>query len=165
MGSNEKEQLTNLQLTLGKLEESGLCLRMDKCTFFQDSVEYLGHIIDSQGIYLHPAKIDAITKMPYPKNTAELRSFLGIVNYYDCFTPGLATRCATLNDLLHKDAKWCWTTEHSQEVDAIKEALTSSTMLSHYDPALPVSIACDASQVGIGTFSRETNSICFSETE
>ena len=149
-GSTEKEHLTNLQLTLGKLEESGFRLRMDKCTFFQDSVEYLGHIIDSQGIHPHPAKIDAITKMPYPKNTAELCSFLGMVNYYDHFTPGLATRCATLNDLLHKDAKWCWTTEHSQAVDAIKEALTSSSTLSHYDPALPVSIACDASQVGIG---------------
>jgi len=88
--------------------------------------------------------------MPYPKNVAELRSFLGMVNYYDRFTPGLATRCAVLNDLLHKNSTWCWTREHSQAVDAIKEALTSSTTLSHYDPTLPLSIACDASQVGIG---------------
>ena len=87
--------------------------------------------------------------MPHPKNTAELRSFLGMVNYYDHFTSGLATRCAILNDLLRKDAKWCWTTEHSQAVDAIKEALTTSTTLSHYGSGLPVSIACDASQAGI----------------
>ena len=73
-----------------------------------------------------------------------------MVNYYDRFTPGLVTRCAVLNDLLHKDANWCWTAEHSQAVDAIKEAITSSTTLSHYDPTLPVSIACDACQVGIG---------------
>ena len=95
-----------------------------------------------------------------------------MVIYYDCFTPGLATRCATLNDLLHKDAKWCWTTQHSQAVDAIKEAFTSSATLSHYDPALPVSIACDASQVSIGVVpfhtlpdNRKTDSMCFSETE
>ena len=146
----EKEHLTNLQLTLSKLKESGFRLRRDKCKFFQDTVEYLGHIIDNQGIYPQPAKIDAIANMPYPKNIAELRSFLGMVNYYDRFTPGLATRCAILNDLLHKESTWCWTVEHSQAVDTIKEALTSSTTLSHYDPKLPLSIACDASQVGIG---------------
>ena len=57
--------------------------------------------------------------------------------------------CCT-QDLLHKGSTWCWTSEHSQAVDAIKEALTSSTTLSHYDPKLPLSIACDAIQVGIG---------------
>ena len=87
--------------------------------------------------------------MPFPQNQAELRSFLGMVNYYDRFTPGLATKCAVLNELLHKDAQWCWTTGHSQTVKNIKEVLTSSTTLSHYDPDLPLSIACDASQVGI----------------
>ena len=149
-GTTEKEHLTNLQLILSKLKDSGFRLRMDKCKFFQDAVEYLGHIIDNQGIHPQPAKIDAIANMPYPKNIAELRSFLGMVNYYDRFTPGLATRCAILNDLLHKESTWCWTVEHSQAVDTIKEALTSSTTLSHYDPKLPLSIACDASQVGIG---------------
>ena len=61
---------------------------MDKRKFFEDTVEYLGHIIDTHGI--HP-KIDAITNIPYPKNIAELCSFLGMINYYDRFTSGLAT--------------------------------------------------------------------------
>ena len=105
----------------------------------------------NQGMHPQPAKIDAIANMPYPKNITKLHSFLGMVNYnYDRFTPGLATKCAVLNDLLHKESAWCWTVEHSQAVDTIKEALTSSTTLSHYDPKLPLSIACDASQVGIG---------------
>ena len=72
-----------------------------------------------------------------------------MVNYYDRFTPALATKCAILNDLLHKDAHWCRTTEHSQAVKDIKEVLTSSTTFSHYDPELLLSIAFDASQVGI----------------
>ena len=123
---------------------------MDKCKFFQDTIKYLGHIINSQGIHSHPAKIHAITNMPYPYNIAELHSFLAMVNYYDRLTPGLATKCAVLNNLLQKVSTSYWIAEHSQAVDAIKEALTSSTMLSHYDPNLPLSIACDASQVGIG---------------
>ena len=148
--STEKEHLANLESTLTKLKECGFRLRMDKCKFFQNEIEYLGHVIDKEGIHPQPAKIDAITNMPFPKNQAELRSFLGMVNYYDRFSPGLATKCAVLNDLLHKDAQWCWTPQHSQAVKAIKEVLTSSTTLSHYDPELPLSIACDASQVGIG---------------
>ena len=75
MGTTEKEHLNNLQKMLGKLKESGFHLRMDKCKFFQDTVEYLGHVIDSQGIHSHPAKIDTITNMPYPTNITELRSF------------------------------------------------------------------------------------------
>ena len=106
-GATEKEHLTNLQLTLSKLKESGFRLRMDKCKFFQDTVKYLGHIIDNQGIHPQPAKLDAIASMPYPKNIAELRLFLGVVNYYDRFTPGLAMKCAVLNDLLHKRSTWC----------------------------------------------------------
>ena len=74
--------------------------------------------------------------MRFPKSQSELRSFLGMVNYYDRLTPSHATKCAVLNELLHKDAQWCWKTEHSQAVKDkdIKEVLTSSTTLPHYDP-------------------------------
>ena len=71
--STEKEHLANLESTLAKLKECGFCLRMDKCKFFQNEIEYLGHVIDKEGIHPQPAKIDAITNMPFPKNQAELR--------------------------------------------------------------------------------------------
>ena len=87
--------------------------------------------------------------MPLPENPKQLRSFLGMVNYYDKFLPGLATKCACLNDLLHKDKKWYWTEEHSKAVDAIKESLTSADTLAHYDPTLPLTLACDASTIGV----------------
>ena len=67
-----------------------------------------------------------------------------MANYYDCLTPGLASKCACLNNLLHKDAKWKWTKKHSQAVNAIKASLTLTETLSHYDPQLLVSLACDA---------------------
>ena len=72
--------------------------------------------------------------MPKPNNPKGLRSFLGMVNYCDCCTPGLASKCACLNDLLHKDAKWKWTKKHSQAVDTIKKSLTFTESLNHYDP-------------------------------
>ena len=68
--STEKEHLANLALTLAKLKESGFCLKMDKCKFFQSEIEYLGHVIDSEGIHPQPAKIDTIIKMSNPTNQA-----------------------------------------------------------------------------------------------
>ena len=101
--------------------------------------------------------------MPFPQNPKEFCSFLGMVNYYDKFTPGLASKCAVLNDLLHKDAKWKWSKQHSMAVEVIKTALTSTETLTHYDQDLPLSLACDASTVGVGAvisrWERKTNSL------
>ena len=73
--STEKEHLANVESTLAKLKECGFRLRMDKHKFFQGEIEYLGHVTDREGIHPQPAKIDAITKIPFPKNQAELHSF------------------------------------------------------------------------------------------
>ena len=67
---------------------------------------YLEHVIDKDGIRPQTSKVEAIQKMPLPSDPKELRSFLGMVNYYDRFIPGLATKCACLSDLLHKDRVW-----------------------------------------------------------
>ena len=96
---------------------------------FQGQVQYLGHIIDKEGIQPVPEKIKAIVDIPKPKNPKELCSFLGMVNYYDRFTPGLAYKYACLNNLLHKNGKWKWTKKHSQAVNAIKASLTSTESL------------------------------------
>ena len=101
-GRSEQEHLSSLQKIMDKLNVSGLCLKLEKCAFFQDSVTYLGHILDKEGIRPHPDKIKAITAMPEPQNQSELRSFLGMVQYYDRFISGLATNCAVLNNLLHR---------------------------------------------------------------
>ena len=147
-GKCEQEHLTNLQKTMERLNTTGLRLKLDKCHFFQDSITYLGHIVDKEGVWPHPDKIKAITEMPEPKNQAELRSFLGMVNY-DRFVPGLATTCAPLNSLLQKNTQWNWTSQHVEAVTAVKK-------LSHYDPSVPISLSCDASPVGIGAVIFQT---------
>ena len=97
-GKTEADHLTNLQRTLERLKESGFRLRKSKCSFFQSSVVYLGHVIDKDEIRPLTNKVEAILKMPLPKDPKQLRSFLGMVNYYDKFLSGLATKCACLND-------------------------------------------------------------------
>ena len=73
-----------------------------------------------------------------------------MVNYYDCFVRNLTSNCAVLNNLLQKNKQWNWTSEHTKAVKSVKHLLTSVDTFSHYDPAVPISLSCDASPVGIG---------------
>ena len=80
----------------------------------------------------------------------QLRSFLGLENYYSKFVPNLATTLHPLNLLLKHDAQWRWTSECADAFKQVKEALVSSQVLAHYDPKLLIKMAADASSYGIG---------------
>jgi len=81
-GSTVKEHIENLNKVLGILATAGLTLNQTKCKFLLPSVEYLGHVIDQHGLHLTKEKVKAIREAPEPQNVCELRSFLGIINYY-----------------------------------------------------------------------------------
>ena len=80
-------------------------LKQEKCLFFQESVEYLGRIIDAVGLHKSPDKEHAIVGAPAPTNVSQPRSFLAMINYYGRFIPNLATILNPLNALLHKGKK------------------------------------------------------------
>ena len=114
------------------------------------SVEYLGHRISSQGIHPLESKKDAIIHAPRPQNLQQLRSYLGLLNYYGNFIQNLSTIAHPLYNLLKNDVEWNWDESCDQAFQATKEALTSSDVLVHFDPKLPISLAEDASAYGIG---------------
>ena len=86
IGKTPKENLHNLDQLIHQLEQAGVTLKESKCTFVPPSVKYLGHIIDKNG--LHPSKEKF--KAPEPWNITELKSFLGLLNYYAKFLPNLS---------------------------------------------------------------------------
>ena len=100
---------------------------MDKCKL-QPEVNTWDTLLTKDGIRPQPEKLKAIVDMPNPNNQS---SFLGMVTYYDRFTPGLASKCANLNELLHKDAKQQWNQEHFEYLQAIKASMTSTEALAH----------------------------------
>ena len=113
-------------------------------------IEYLGHVISAEG--LHPAKdkIRAILEAPAPSSVAQLRSFLGMVNYYGKFLPQFSSLLAPLYSLLQKQAKWHWGPDQEQAFTKVKHLMTSSKLLVHYDPVKELVLSCDASPYGVG---------------
>ena len=149
-GTSEADHLQNLHLVLQQLENAGLTLKKSKCKFRVSSVEYLGHIIDANGLHPSESKVKAIRDAPTPTNVTELKSFLGLLNYYHKFLPDLSTILAPLHQLLRKDAKWIWSQTQDKAFQHSKSLLQSSSLLVHYDEKKPLILSCDASPYGLG---------------
>ena len=149
-GSTEEEHLQNLEAVLSRLEEEGLTLKKEKCQFMMEEVEYLGHVISAEGLRPATSKARAILEAPTPKNVSQLRSFLGMVNYYGKFVDNLSTRLAPLHQLLQKDAHWKWETQQTKAFEEVRQLLAKVPVLGHYNPEKPLTLATDASPYGIG---------------
>lgn len=149
-GANDDAHLENLEKVLQRLNDFGLRVNKAKCEFFQDVIEYCGHKIDKNGLHKCKDKTDAVLKAPPPQNITQLRSFLGLVNYYRKFLPNLSSVLHPLNCLLQNGNKWHWSQECEKAFKQAKQLVTSDNVLTHYDPQLPLKLACDASPYGIG---------------
>ena len=130
-GETQEEHLDRLDQVLQRLHNHGLRLQKTKCEFMKDRVEYLGHIIDKDGLHPVPSKVKAITEAPAPTNVNELRSYLGMVQYYARFLPNLATELSPLHQLLKDKTPWSWTSECQAAFQTTKRLLTSARVLTH----------------------------------
>ena len=113
-------------------------------------VEYLGHRINKDGLQCTCEKVEAIQNAPKPQNLSELRTYLGMVTYYQKFIPNLADKFKPLYNLLRNDTEWKWTWECDKAVEEVKKCLTSDAVLAHYSGNLPITLATDASPQGMG---------------
>lgn len=95
-------------------------------------------------------KKQAILQALAPKNVAQLRSFLGLLNYYAKFLPNLSSTLAPLYDLLKSSTHWCWNSVQQSAFQKAKNLLTSSSFLVHFDPDKELVLACDSSEYGLG---------------
>lgn len=87
---------------------------------------------------------------PVPKNVQELRSFLGLLNYYLKFMGNLASILSPLNTLLQKQVNWEWSETCTAAMEEAKTCLVSSNVLVHFNSELPIKVATDASAYGVG---------------
>ncbi|XP_065190667.1 uncharacterized protein K02A2.6-like [Sycon ciliatum] len=142
--------LERLNTVLSILLQAGLKLKKSKCMFFSDSVQYLGFKIDASGLHATDEKVQAVQNARAPTNVTELKSFLGLVNYYGQFIENLASLAQPLYDLQKRNTVWKWQAPQQQAFRALKSALSAPPVLVHYSPSLPLRLTCDASGTGIG---------------
>lgn len=90
----DEEHEKNLEKALERLKQRGLRVMREKCAFMEDSVEYLGFVIDKNGRHISGEKTKALFEMPSPADISQLRSFLGMVNHYSKLLPQLSAKCA-----------------------------------------------------------------------
>ncbi len=106
--------------------EKGLTLNPAKYHFHRSRINFLGHVVDSNGIAPDPAKTEAVQKMSPPTNLTELRRFFGMVNHLNKFSPNIAELSQPLRELLSPQKAWVWTDAHSEAFRRVKEEFTSS---------------------------------------
>ncbi|XP_049276119.1 uncharacterized protein K02A2.6-like [Rhipicephalus sanguineus] len=94
--------------------------------------------------------VEAVLKAPRPEDVKALQSYLGLVNFYRRFLPGLSSVLHPLNELLVANVSWEWREDHERAFQRSKELLVSAAVLAHYDPKKPVVLVCDASPYGVG---------------
>ncbi|UYV82212.1 hypothetical protein LAZ67_21001347 [Cordylochernes scorpioides] len=105
------EHLRRLKIILQCLSNVELNLNSKKCIFGTKRIRVFGHLVDGNGIYLDPEKIEAIAKVPTPRSITEMRSFIGICSYFRRFIEHLAKKAAPLHEILKKDKKFSWDLE------------------------------------------------------
>ena len=111
-------QVSTIDRVMDRLESAGLTLKQSKCVFMTQSVEYLGHVIDRDGLHSLQEKLRTIQEAPEPRNITELKSFLGLLNYYAKFLPNLANVLFPLYRLLQKNVRWTWNQTHSLKLSS-----------------------------------------------
>jgi len=133
-----------------KLTEIGLSVNIPKCKFFVPELKYLGYRLSKDGLSATSEKVEAIKGAPAPQNVQQLRSYLGLLNFYHRFLPNLSTLLEPLHRLLDQKRKWEWGQAQADAFRKSKELLVSAPILEHFDPCLPIVVSADASPYGVG---------------
>jgi len=144
-----ESHLSHLREVLLVLRYNSLFVNRDKCTFCVDSLVFLGFIVNKNGVHVDPEKINAIQEWPIPQNVGEVRSFHGLASFYRRFVPNFSSLASPLNELVKKDAPFCWTEKQDQTFKRLKAQLTNALILTLPNFAKTFELECDASGVGI----------------
>jgi len=106
---SKEEHKEHLRIILQVVREHQLYAKLSKCDFYKDKIQYLGHVISKDRIYVDPDKIKAIVKWHVPKDVSDVRSFMGITGYYRKFIEGFSRIAYPIISLQKKEKKFEWT--------------------------------------------------------
>ncbi|GJV01596.1 putative reverse transcriptase domain-containing protein [Tanacetum coccineum] len=147
---NKQEHAEHLKLILELLKKEQLYAKFSKCEFWIPKVQFLGHVIDSQGIHVDPAKIESVKDWESPKSAMEIRQFLGLAGYYRRFIEGFSKIAKPMTKLTQKKIKFDWSDKAEAAFQLIKQKLCSAPILALPEGNEDFIAYCDASIKGLG---------------
>ncbi|GJS22119.1 putative reverse transcriptase domain-containing protein [Tanacetum coccineum] len=147
---NEKEHEEHLKAILELLKKEELYAKFSKCEFWIPRVQFLGHVIDRQGIHVDPAKIESIKDWASPKTPTEIRQFLGLAGYYRRFIEGFSKIAKPMTKLTQKKVAFEWGDKQEAAFQTLKTKLCSAPILALPQGAENFIVYCDASHKGLG---------------
>ena len=142
----EKEHLDHITQVFKRFRKFKMKLKLAKCEFGRSEIQFLGHIINHEGIRTLPEKTEEISKIKAPRNADEVLAFLGLLNYYRRFIPAFSDLMHPIQKLLKKNVKFEWTEECDVAFKTAKETLMRDPILYHPDPNTRWIIETDASK-------------------
>lgn len=145
------EHVVHLREVLGKLREHQLFAKPSKCEFGQEEIAFLGHRVSKAGIKMDPTKVKAVVDWPKAQDVSQLRSFMGLANYFRRFVHKFAQIAAPLTDLLNKKVlEEHWGESQDAAFAKLKQALVSAPVLKVADPNRAFVVQSDASDFAVG---------------
>jgi len=156
-----EEHCQHLQSVLQTLQDNQLYLKYSKCSFAQPQLEYLGHIISSQGVATDPSKTASMLHWPTPTNFTELRAFLGLTSYYRKFIKRYGIIAKPLTNLLRQKT-FQWSIPAQEAFDQLKQAMTTTPILALPNFNATFTMETDACGEGVGVvLMQATQQIAF----
>ncbi|GKD67194.1 putative reverse transcriptase domain-containing protein, partial [Tanacetum coccineum] len=147
---NKQEHKEHLKIILELLKKEELYAKFSKCEFWIPKVQFLGHVIDSEGIHVDPAKIESIKDWASPKSPTEIRQFLGLAGYYRRFIEGFSKIAKPMTKLTQKKVKFVWGDKQEAAFQLLKQKLCSAPILALPEGSEDFIAYCDASKKGLG---------------
>ncbi|XP_034249687.1 uncharacterized protein LOC117650391 [Thrips palmi] len=150
-GDKVDQMMTRLIAFFNRVRAGGFLLKAKKCELFQTEVSFLGHVLSEKGIRVDNKKIHQITHWPAPKDVKEVRSWLGLVQYYAKYVPHLATIATPIFALMKQGVPFEWSNDCEKAFAEIKQKLVSPPILGTPDVEKgQFTVTCDASLTGLG---------------
>ena len=148
--STLEEHVEQLKLVFQKLRENQLFAKLEKCSFAQECIKLLRHVVERGRIRMDLDKVKAIQEWQAPTGISELRSFLSLANYYRRFVEGYSRIATPLTELLKKNNGWVWSENCQRAFDELKRSMSSDPVLALPDVSKPFEVQTDASNFALG---------------
>ncbi|GJS26017.1 putative reverse transcriptase domain-containing protein [Tanacetum coccineum] len=146
----QDEHVEHLRLVLELLKKEKLYAKFCKCEFWLREVQFLGHVINGNGIHVDPSKIKAVKNWKAPRTPMEVRSFLGLAGYYRRFIKNFSKIAKSLTILTQKSKTFEWGEEHELAFQTLKDKLCNAPVLALPDGPEDFMVYSDTSEIGLG---------------